>query len=229
MSTPSRANLPVSRKPRVVIADDDPIVRDVLRSLISGKGDYDVLAEALDGRDAVEKVNQLRPDILLLDLLMPNLPGLDALREITETDQQLRTIVLAASVSKRQIIEALQLGARGVLVKSALDQLFECIEAVRAGEYWISGQRTANVMHILQQLSVESRGTAHNTFNLTDREMEVVQLVCEGLGNKEIAERLQIAGETVKRHMTNIFNKVGMSSRLELALFAIDHQLVSRS
>ena len=96
------------------------------------------------------------------------------------------------------------------------------------GEYWIDGQRTANVMQILQQLSQQERVESKNNYGLTDREMEVVQLVCEGLGNKEIADRLQIAGETVKRHMTNIFNKVGMSSRLELALFAIDHQLVSR-
>jgi len=96
------------------------------------------------------------------------------------------------------------------------------------GEYWIDGQRTANVMQILQQLSQQERTESKNNYGLTDREMEVVQLVCEGLGNKEIADRLQIAGETVKRHMTNIFNKVGMSSRLELALFAIDHQLVSR-
>ncbi len=229
MSTLSRSNSPVSHRLRVVIADDDPIVRDVLKTLIGGKDDYEVFGEAVDGRQAVEKISSARTDILLLDLLMPNLPGLDALREITETDQQLRTIVLTASITKRQIIEAIQLGARGVLVKSSLDRLFECIEAVRAGEYWINGQRTANVMHVLQQLSAESRGAARNTYNLTDREMEVVQLVCEGLGNKEIADRLQIAGETVKRHMTNIFNKVGMSSRLELALFAIDHQLVSRT
>ena len=96
------------------------------------------------------------------------------------------------------------------------------------GEYRIDGQRTSNVMNILQQLSQQERVESKNNYGLTDREMEVVQLVCEGLGNKEIADRLQIAGETVKRHMTNIFNKVGMSSRLELALFAIDHQLVSR-
>ncbi|MGE5110466.1 MAG: response regulator [Acidobacteriaceae bacterium] len=213
---------------RIVLADDDPIVRDVLRNLLKQAEGYEVIAEAQDGRQAVEAVGKLRPDILLLDLLMPNMPGLEALREITETDAKLRTIVLTSSITKRQIVEALQLGARGILLKSTLDQLFQCITAVRAGEYWIDGQRTSNVMQILQQLSQQERVETKNNYGLTDREMEVVQLVCEGLGNKEIADRLQIAGETVKRHMTNIFNKVGMSSRLELALFAIDHQLVSR-
>jgi len=213
---------------RVVLADDDPIVRDVLRNMLQHNDACEVLAEAQDGRQAIAAVRQHRPDLLLLDLLMPNLPGLEALREITDTDPQLRTIVLTSSITKRQIVEALQLGARGIILKNSLSSLFECVDAVRNGEYWINGQRTSNVMQILQQLMSEQQKGARNTFGLTEREMEVVRLVCEGLGNKEIAERLQIAGETVKRHMTNIFNKVGMSSRLELALFAIDHELVER-
>jgi two-component system nitrate/nitrite response regulator NarL len=213
---------------RIVLADDDPIVRDVLRHLLTPEAGYEVVAEVPDGRQAIDAVAKLHPDILLLDLLMPNMPGLEALREITDKDAKLRTIVLTSSINERQIVEALQLGARGILLKSTLDQLFQCIGAVRMGEYWIDGQRTSNVMSILQQLSYQERVESKNNYGLTDREMEVVQLVCEGLGNKEIADRLQIAGETVKRHMTNIFNKVGMSSRLELALFAIDHQLVSR-
>lgn len=214
---------------RIVLADDDPIVRDVLRHILVQQGGFEILAEAHDGREAIKAARSLNPDILLLDLLMPNLPGLEALRELTTTNQVIRTVVLTSSITRRQIVEALQLGARGIILKSSLDKLFACIEAVQAGEYWIDGQRTANVMQVLQQITNEtSRGEAANTYGLTEREMEVIKLVCEGLGNKEIAERLSIAGETVKRHMTNIFNKVGMSSRLELALFAIDHHLVDR-
>lgn len=217
-----------ARPTTVVLADDDPIVRDVVRNLLRQDGKYEVIAEAHDGREAIQAVRTFAPDLLLLDLLMPNLPGLEALREITDTAPQLRTIVLTSSITKRQIVEALQLGARGIVLKNALTRLFECVDTVRSGEYWINGQRTSNVMQILQQIMSEQKKGPRNTFGLTEREMEVVRLVCEGLGNKEIADRLQIAGETVKRHMTNIFNKVGMSSRLELALFAIDHNLVER-
>lgn len=209
------------------MADDDPIVRDVLRKMLEQNG-CEVVSEAADGHQAIQAVRQHKPDLLILDLLMPNLPGLEALREITDNDPQLRTIVLTSAITKKQIVEALQLGARGIILKNSLTRLFECVDAVRSGEYWIEGQRTSNVMQILQQLMSEQQKGPRNTFGLTEREMEVVRLVCEGLGNKEIADRLQIAGETVKRHMTNIFNKVGMSSRLELALFAIDHQLVER-
>lgn len=226
MST--RAGSAQPKPVRVVLADDDPIVRDVLRNMLQQNHTCEVLAEAQDGREAITAVRQHKPDLLLLDLLMPNLPGLEALREITDTDPQLRTVVLTSSITKRQIVEALQLGARGIILKNSLARLFECVDAVRNGEYWIDGQRTSNVMQILQQLMSEQQKGPRNTFGLTEREMEVVRLVCEGLGNKEIADRLQIAGETVKRHMTNIFNKVGMSSRLELALFAIDHELVER-
>jgi two-component system, NarL family, nitrate/nitrite response regulator NarL len=227
LSTPTRGTAH-PRPVRVVLADDDPIVRDVLKNLLQQNNACEVLAEAPDGRVAIQAVSQHKPDLLLLDLLMPNLPGLEALREITDTAPQLRTVVLTSSITKRQIVEALQLGARGVILKNSLSRLFECVEAVCSGEYWIDGQRTSNVMTVLQQLMTEQQKGPRNTFGLTEREMEVVRLVCEGLGNKEIADRLQIAGETVKRHMTNIFNKVGMSSRLELALFAIDHQLVER-
>lgn len=226
MST--RAGSAEAKPVRVVLADDDPIVRDVLRNMLQQNSSCEVVAEAPDGREAIQAVRLQHADLLLLDLLMPNLPGLEALREITDTDPQLRTIVLTSSITKRQIVEALQLGARGVILKNSLSRLFECVEAICAGEYWIDGQRTANVMQVLQQYMSEEKKGQRNTFGLTEREMEVVRLVCEGLGNKEIADRLQIAGETVKRHMTNIFNKVGMSSRLELALFAIDHGLVER-
>ena len=211
----------------MVFADDDPIVRYILRGLLQ-QIDCNIVAEAPDGKSAVAAAAEFKPEILLLDLLMPDLHGLAALRQISKTDPQIRTIILTGSVTKKQILEALQLGARGVMLKSAISSLFECIRAVRAGEYWINGIHTSNVLQVLQHLSEEPKSEMKNTFGLTDREMEVVRLVCEGLGNKEIAHRLRIAGETVKRHMTNIFNKVGMSSRLELALFAIDHQLVER-
>ncbi len=211
---------------RVVIADDDPIVREVLRETLSVHDDIQVVAVVEDGNKAVEAVRSLRPDILLLDLLMPNLPGLDALRELVDTASVTRTIILSSSVSKRQIVEALQLGARGILLKDSLSYLLQCIRQVLAGQYWVANRSTPNIIQLLGELEQETAETKHNNFGLTARELEVVGLVAEGLPNRDIAKSLEITEETVKRHLTNIFDKVGMSNRVELALFAINHRLV---
>jgi len=211
---------------RVVIADDDPIVREVLREMIAAHEDLQIVAVVEDGVRAVEAVRTLRPDVLLLDLLMPNLPGLDALRELVDTSAFTRTIILSSSVSKRQIVEALQLGARGILLKDSLTHLQQCIRQVLAGQYWVGNRATPNVVQLLSELEQDVEVTKTNSFGLTPRELEVVALVAEGLPNRDIAKQLEITEETVKRHLTNIFDKVGMSNRVELALFAINHRLV---
>jgi len=213
---------------RIVIADDDPIVRDVLRELVSMRTDMQVAAVVEDGNKAVEAVHSLRPDILLLDLLMPNLPGIDALRELVDASSYTRTIVLSSSVSKRQIVECLQLGARGILIKDSLTYLGQCIQQVLNGHYWVGNRATPNVIKLLADLGQDVEATKPNTYGLTPRELEVVALVAEGLPNRDIAGRLTITEETVKRHLTNIFDKVGMSNRVELALFAINHRLVQQ-
>jgi DNA-binding NarL/FixJ family response regulator len=211
---------------RIVIADDDPIVREVLREMVSVREDMQVVAVAEDGNKAVEAVRSLRPDILLLDLLMPNLPGLDALRELVDTSSYTRTIILSSSVTNRQIVESLQLGARGILLKDSLTFLPQCIQQIMAGHYWVGNRVTPNIVQLLGELERQSPEPKPNTYGLTPRELDVVCLVAEGLPNRDIALRLIITEETVKRHLTNIFDKVGMSNRVELALFAINHHLV---
>lgn len=211
---------------RVIVADDDPIVREVLRETLSVHEDLQVVAVVEDGNKAIDAVRALRPDILLLDLLMPNLPGLDALRELVDTASFTRTIILSSSVSNRQIVEALQLGARGILLKDSLTHLLQCIRQVLAGHYWVANRATPNVIQLLSELEQEAGEPKPNSFGLTARELEVVGLVAEGLPNRDIAKKLEITEETVKRHLTNIFDKVGMSNRVELALFAINHRLV---
>ncbi len=214
---------------RIVIADDDPIVRDVLRGLIDGQSEMKIVAVAEDGKKALEAVHTHRPDILLLDLLMPNLPGLETLRELVDKATNTRTIVVTSSVTTRQIVEALQLGARGIMLKDSLTYLSQCIHEVASGHYWVGNRSRDNLIQLLQELQAESSAEARqNTFGLTARELDVVRHVAEGLPNKDIASRLSITEETVKRHLTNIFDKVGMSNRVELALFAINHRLVSR-
>jgi two-component system, NarL family, nitrate/nitrite response regulator NarL len=215
---------------RILIADDDPIVREILRNLLSSGNEFSVSGEAKNGEETVKLARELRPDLLLLDLLMPNLPGLDALKEMTTSDFLVRTIVLTASITKQQVLQALQLGARGVVRKDALGELVTAIRAVLDGQYWLDGKIVPNVVQLLNELAASTRSdTPRNDFGLTPRELEIVALVTEGCGNREIAGRLTISEETVKRHLTHIFDKVGMSTRLELALFALDHNLARRS
>lgn len=215
---------------RVLIADDDPIVRQAVRAVLDSFAGVQVAGEAADGGQAIERVAELSPDILLLDLQMPNLPGLEALRNLPGSPTPTRTIVLCTAISKRQVLEALQLGARAILLKRDVRDLRSAIEAVIQGEYWVDGQRVSNVVKIVQQLAsaMEQGAKPAKRYNLTGRELQIINSVTQGLMNKDIGQALSISEETVKRHLTNIFNKVGMSSRLELALFAIEHGLVSR-
>src|SRR3974390_505434 len=186
-----------------------------------------VVAEAKDGIEALHMVRTLRPDILLLDLAMPNMPGMEALRELTSDTTTTRTIVLTGFIDKRQILEALQLGARGVILKDAVvDHLSACVHAVMQGQYWLEGRRVQNLVQVLRDLATETALPPRKTFGLTARELEVVGLITEGSTNKHIAQTFGISEETVKRHLTNIFNKLGVGNRLELALFALSHDLV---
>jgi two-component system, NarL family, nitrate/nitrite response regulator NarL len=186
-----------------------------------------VVAEAKDGMEALHMVRTLRPDILLLDLAMPRMPGMDALRELTSDGTSTRTILLTGSIDKRQILEALQLGARGVVLKDAvIDHLSACIHAVMQGQYWLEGRPVHNLVQVLHDLAAQTALPQRKTFGLTPRELEVVGLITEGSTNKYIAQTFGISEETVKRHLTNIFNKLGVGNRLELALFALNHNLL---
>lgn len=215
---------------RVVIADDDPIVRQAVRSVLDVPGNFKVIGEAEDGAMAVEMVQKADPELLLLDLLMPNLPGLDALRAITSAGSKVRTVLLCSAINTRQVLEALQLGARGVVLKKKVAELLSALDAVISGEYWIESRSVSNVVEIVQQLSAENSQRAHSKdrFGLTTRETEIISFITQGFMNRDIASTLSITEETVKRHLTNIFNKVGMSNRLELAVFAIEHGLVEK-
>lgn len=216
-----------SHRYSIVLADDDPIVREVLRARLSSSPDFEVIGEAEDGKSAIKQVEELHPDLLLLDLLMPNLPGIEALNELASRHVNGQTIVFSATVGPEQIIAALQAGARGVLSKSRLTDLEQAIRSVLSGNYWVEGREVANVSSLLAELSgkLEASNPSHS-YGLTSREIEVIRLVTEGCSNKELAFRLNITEDTVKRHLTNIFDKVGMSTRLELALFALKNDLV---
>jgi len=213
---------------RIVIADDHPIFRDGLRRLLESESDMKVVGEACDGREAVKLATEIKPDILLLDLAMPHHTGLDALRDLnTSSAGAVRIILLTAAVEKKQMVEALQLGARGVVLKdSATQLLLKSIHAVMAGEYWVGRDSVSNLVQYLRNLMQSTNEeTKQKKFGLTPRELEIVSAVVAGYANREIAEYFKISEDTVKHHLSNIFDKLGVSTRLELALFAVNQGL----
>ncbi|MGB7607792.1 MAG: response regulator transcription factor [Candidatus Sulfotelmatobacter sp.] len=220
-------NFKKSQTVRIVIADDNPIFRDGLRRLLEAEPDLKVLGEASDGAEAVRLARQLKPDILLLDLAMPKHPGLEALKDLSTSPTPVRVILLTAAAEKSQIVEALQLGARGVVLKdSATQLLLKAIHTVMSGEYWVGRESVSNLVQYLRTLVQSSSDEARQKkFGLTPREIEIVSTVVAGYSNKEIAEYFKISEDTVKHHLSNIFDKLGVSTRLELALFAVNQSL----
>jgi two-component system, NarL family, nitrate/nitrite response regulator NarL len=218
-----------SQNIRIVIADDHPIFRDGLRRLLEAEPGLKVIGEASDGSDAVKLARQLKPDIMLLDLAMPRQPGLEALRELStgSGSNGVKVILLTAAAEKHQIVEALQLGARGVVLKdSATQLLLKSIHTVMTGEYWVGRESVSNLLQYLRmQTQASQEESQRKKFGLTPRELEIVSAVVAGYSNKEIAEYFKISEDTVKHHLSNIFDKLGVSTRLELALFAVNQGL----
>jgi DNA-binding NarL/FixJ family response regulator len=218
------------RQIRIVLADDHPVVRIGVRNMLSANPNFDVVGEASDGDEAITQTLELEPDILLLDVSMPRLPGLEAMRAIMNGTPTVKIILLTSTISTQQIIEALQIGARGIVLKDALaDHLQTAVRTVVAGDYWIGGKRVVNLVSALHTLMQQAAVPQRKTYGLTPRELEVVGCIVEGCSNRDIAKQFNLSEETVKRHLSNIFDKTGVSTRLELALFAIAHQLVTPS
>src|ERR1700728_3703674 len=213
---------------RILLADDHPVVRIGVRNMLRAEGHFDVVGEASDGDEAITQTLELLPDILLLDLSMPRMPGLEAMRAIMSGSPRVKILLLTSTITTQQIIEALQIGARGIVLKDALsDHLQTSIRTVIAGDYWIGGKRVVNLVSALHNLMQQAAVPQRKTYGLTPRELEVVGCIVEGCSNRDIAKPFSLSEETVKRHLSNIFDKTGVSTRLELALFAIAHQLVA--
>ena len=202
---------------RILVADDHAIFRDGLRKLLEGAEDVQIIGEASNGNECVKMLARLKPDILLLDLRMPEKDGLGVLEEINFDTVQTRVIVLTAAEDDRDVVRAMRLGARGVVLKqSASDLLLKSIRKVHDGEIWLDNRMTAEVIDAFKK-SAEA-GQRREKPLLSDREKEIVQLVAQGFRNREIGEKLFISEQTVKNHLHNIFDKLGVSDRLELAL-----------
>jgi DNA-binding NarL/FixJ family response regulator len=226
------ANLPPKSKIRIVVADDHPIFRDGLCKLLALEEDFEVVAQAQDGRQVLDVLQQYEPDILLLDLKMPGLDGLATLQRLQASKNKTRVIVLTASDDKNEFVQAMKLGTSGIVLKqTATELLIKSIRKVHAGEIWLDSHTTAAVIRQfvanekppVQTPAAQTRERERSP--LSQREREIVALVAQGFKNKEMAEKMFISEQTVKNHLHNIFDKLGVSDRLELALYAIHNNL----
>jgi two-component system, NarL family, nitrate/nitrite response regulator NarL len=213
---------------RILVADDHAIFRDGLRKLLEVADDVQIVGEASNGVECVKMLAKFKPDILLLDLRMPEKDGLGVLEEVNFDSLPTRVIVLTAAEDDRDVVRAMRLGARGVVLKqSASDLLLKSIRKVSDGEIWLDNRMTAEVIDAFKKSS--ESGQRREKPLLSDREKEIVQLVAQGFRNREIGEKLFISEQTVKNHLHNIFDKLGVSDRLELALYAIHHRLIDQA
>jgi two-component system, NarL family, nitrate/nitrite response regulator NarL len=206
------------RHVRIVIADDHQIFRDGLKRLLESEPGFKVVAEAANGVDAVRVANEANPDILLLDVAMPRLGGIEAMAG-ADLDGT-RIILLTAAIDPGELLRAVRLGARGIVLKeSATRSLIEGIHRVMDGKLLMAPEIADDLAQALRQAGSQRE----RPYRLTPREVEIIEAIAAGDSNRDVAARLSISLQTVKHHLTSIFDKTGTSSRLELALFAIGH------
>ncbi len=213
----------------IVISDDHALFREGLRKLLEAEPGIRIVGEAVDGEETLKVVRQLKPHVLLLDLSLPKLSGLEVLAELSKLELPTRTIMLTAAIEREQVVEALQSGVRGIVLKhSALQLLLKSIRCVNDGQYWVGQEGVSDLIQALRRMkSSHTVSGAPRNFGLSSREMEVIALIVAGYTNKDLARELGISENTAKHHLTNIFDKLGVSNRLELVLYAVDHGLVA--
>ena len=213
---------------RILIADTQAMFREGLRKLLEREPDFRVVGDTDDGEKIVDLVLDLKPDVLLLDLKLHHCPGLRTLRELASTATKVRPILLTSAIEKHEVIEALQFGARGVVPKdSETCMLFKSIRTVMAGGYWVGRDSISELVKSLRFF--REQASRHQKYDLSRQELKIVEAIVAGCTNKEIARELSVTDQTVKHCLTTIFAKVGVSGRMELALFAINNGLVPDS
>jgi len=211
---------------RVAIADAQPVVREGLRRLLQAEPEIQVIGQAENGAEAVKLVSAKHPDVLMIDASMPGMTGMQVLRELSNTAGGCRVVLLNASLDRNQVLEALRLGARGLMTKNTtVGLMLKCIRTVVAGQYWIGRESVSDLIGCLIPQRAGQPALAKKA-ELTRRELQIVSAVVEGYANKDIAARLSLSEHTVKHHLSSIFDKLRVTNRLEVALLAIKENLV---
>lgn len=205
---------------RILVADDHPVVRDGLVAILSTQPDFEVVGEASNGVEVVQQTETLAPDVILLDLEMPDLDGVAALKQLQQAETGARAIVFTAFDTDERILEAVQAGAQGYLLKGApREELFNAIRVVHSGGSLLQPVVASKLLRQVSQPTTETEA-------LTPRELEVLHLVAQGLPNKEIAQELVISERTVKFHVSSIMGKLGAGNRTEAVSLATQQGLI---
>ena len=213
----------IPTKIKILIADDHPVVREGLSTMLSRERDIQVVGEAENGTEAIKKTRELQPDIILMDLRMPEVDGVEAMRQIKVNNPDMKFIVLTTYDNDEYIFKGIEAGARAYLLKDApREELFEAIRAVYRGESLIQPAVAGKVLDRLAELSRQVRAPEV----LSEREVEVLMLIAKGTGNKLIATSLCIGESTVKTHIQSIFQKLGVSDRTEAVTEAIKKGII---
>jgi DNA-binding NarL/FixJ family response regulator len=213
------AKTPSQPQIRIVIADDHAVLRESLAALLSTQPDFQVEGSAGNGQEALSRVKEHHPDVLVLDLFMPGSDGFEVLRTLDAAGSRVAAVVLTGSESELDYAQVVKLGGRGLVLKSdGPDRLFSAIRAVANGELAFSDELAQQV---LTTMSAESKSSAHALSRLSERERQIAYSVSRGLKNKDIGQELNISENTVKRHLQSIFTKTGARDRLELAVLAL--------
>jgi len=212
---------------RILLVDDHLLFRKGLARLLDARPEFEVVGEAADGLEAVGQTELLRPDLVLMDIRMPNCDGLEATRRIKAQMPGVRVVMLTVSEDEQDLAAAVRYGADGYLLKDLLPEtLFQHLHGVMAGETPISRTMTGKLFHQLAQRSRPAVQPADEIANLSTRECEVLALVADGYSNQEIAQELDIAHNTVKNHLRSILAKLGVKNRAQAAAYAVSHGLV---
>ncbi len=211
---------------KVLIVDDHTVVRDGLSSIFMREEDFNVVGEAANGREAIERASELHPNIVLMDLRMPEMDGVEAMRRISSSDPQVNFIVLTTYDTDEYIFDAIEAGAKGYLLKDASrEELFNAVRSVHRGESLIHPSVAARVLERFAQLSRQAGQPAAGAL-ISERELEVLQLMSKGAANKEIAASLSISESTVKTHVANIFQKLDVTDRTQAVTQAMQKGII---
>lgn len=214
-------------KIRIIIADDHKLFRDGIKSLLSSEEEFQVVAEASNGAELIEQALKIESDLILTDIAMPEVNGISAAKKINESIPDLPILILSMYNSEEFIMDAIRIGAKGYLPKDVSpDELFIAIREVHNGNEYFSHSISEKVMKSFINQTRQKSRIKSNTPSLTDREIEIVKLIAEGLLNKEIADKLNISIRTVDTHKTNIQHKLKLKSSVEIAKYAIRHDLI---